>query len=69
MAPRMKLMMERWFTGEALGGWQILILTRKEDFLFPNHDRGRDYSSPNEYRIKVEISSFSENLNIESFLY
>ena len=37
-------------------------------FLFPNHDRSRDYSSPNEYRIKTRIPSFSENLNIESFL-
>ena len=37
-------------------------------FLFPNHDRRRDYSSPNEYRMKIEISSFSENLDIESFL-
>jgi len=30
----MKLPMERWLTGEALGGWQILILIGEEDFLF-----------------------------------
>ena len=37
-------------------------------FFFPNHDRRRRDSSPNEYRMKIEISSFSENHDIESFL-
>ena len=37
-------------------------------FSFPNHDRRRGESSPNEYRMKIEISSFSESLDIESFL-
>jgi len=59
--------MEVWPMGEALGGWPILILTGEEDF-FPNHDRRKGDSSPNEYDMKIEISSFSENLNIESFL-
>jgi len=36
-------------------------------FSFPNYDRRRDYSSPNEYRIKIEIIFISENLDIESF--
>jgi len=36
-------------------------------FPFPNHDRGRGDSSPNEYRMKIEIPSFSRNLDIESF--
>jgi len=34
----------------------------------PNHGREREHSSPNEYRIKIEMSSFSGNLDIESFL-
>ena len=40
---------------------------RGENF-FPNHDRRRDYLIPTEHRIKVKIPSFSENLNIKSFL-
>jgi len=36
-------------------------------FLFPNHDRIRDYPSPNEYRMKIEIPFFSGNLDIKSF--
>ena len=59
----MMLMMERWLKGETLGRQPKLILTE-----VPNHDRRRDYPNPNEYRMKVEISSFSENLDIESFL-
>jgi len=35
---------------------------------YPNHNRGDKFPSPNKYRMKVEISTFSENLNIESFL-
>jgi len=35
---------------------------------YPNHGREGGYPSPNEYRMKVKILSFSENLNIESFL-
>ena len=37
-------------------------------FPFPNYDGRRDYPSPSEYMMKVEIPSFSENLDIESFL-
>ena len=37
-------------------------------FPFSNHDKIRDYSSPNVYRMKIEISFFSGNLDIESFL-
>jgi len=37
-------------------------------FSFPNHDRRRYYSSPNEYRMKIKISSFSGNLDIESWI-
>ena len=40
--------------------------SRKGGFSFPNHDKGREYSSPNEYKMK--IPSFSENFDIESFL-
>ena len=62
----MKLAMEGWLTGEAIGRWPILILTGKEDYLFLIMIR--DFSSPNEYTIKIEIPSFSGNLDIESFL-
>ena len=41
---------------------------RKAKFSYPNHDRKWGYTYPNEYRMKVEISSFSRNLDIESFL-
>ena len=41
---------------------------RRRGFSFTNHDRRRDYPSPNEYMMKAEISSFNENLDIESFL-
>ena len=38
-----------------------------EGFLFPNPDKRRGDPSPNEYRMmKIEISFFSENLDIES---
>jgi len=37
-------------------------------FFFSNHDRRRDYSSPNEYRMKIETPFFSGNINIEFFL-
>ena len=37
-------------------------------FSFPDHDRRREDPSPNEYRIKIEILPFSENLDTESFL-
>ena len=63
----MRLTMEEWPTGEAIGEWPILILIGEEDF-FPNPDRRRWDSSPNEYRMKIEIPSFSENLDIKSFL-
>jgi len=42
---------------------------RGGEFSFPNHDRRRDYSSPNEYKMKIKISFFSGNLDIESFLH
>ena len=35
-------------------------------FPFPDHDRRRGDPSPNEYMMKIEISSFSGNLDIES---
>ena len=41
---------------------------RRGGFSFPNPDRRRDYSSSNEYRMKIEIPSFSGNLDIKSFL-
>ena len=37
-------------------------------FSFSNHNRRRDYPSSNEYMMKVEIPSFSENFDTESFL-
>ena len=37
-------------------------------FPYLNHGREAEYPSPNEYKMKVEIPSFSGNLNIESFL-
>ena len=40
----------------------------EEDFLFLIMIGEERYPSPNEYRMKIEISSFSENLDIESFL-
>ena len=67
-ASKMKLTMEGWLTDDAICGWPILILTGKEDFLLFNHDRRRDYSSLNEYRMEIEIPFFSENLDIKSFL-
>ena len=41
---------------------------RRDGFSYPNHDRERECSSVNEYRMKIENSSFSENLDIEFFL-
>ena len=35
---------------------------------YPNHDREEGYPNPHEYMMKVDVHSFSENLNIESFL-
>jgi len=51
----------------------ILIQTRETDFLsgrspYPNHGKEGGYPSPNEYKMKIEILSFSGNLDIESFL-
>jgi len=37
-------------------------------FLFPNHDMRRDYSSLNEYIMKIEIPFFNGNLDMEFFL-
>jgi len=41
---------------------------REEEFLFSYPDRRRGDPSPNEYRMKIEIPSFSGNLDIESLL-
>ena len=35
---------------------------------YPNHGRKGGYPNSQEYRMKVDIPSFSENLDIESFL-
>ena len=43
-------------------------LNRGGGLSFPNHDRRRDYSNLNEYRMKIEIPSFSGNLDIKTFL-
>jgi len=53
--------------GEAQGGWPIQISTGG-GFSFPNPDRRRGEPSSNEYRMMIEIPSFSGNLDIESFL-
>ena len=37
-------------------------------FSFSNHDRRRDYPSPNKYKMKVENPSLSGNLDVEFFL-
>jgi len=50
------------------GHRRIASPNRKGGFPFPDHDRRRGDSSPNEYRMKIEILSFSGNLDIESFL-
>ena len=39
-----------------------------EGFPFPNSDRRREDPSPKLYKMKIEISSFSGNLDIERFL-
>ena len=41
---------------------------RGGEFPIPNLDRRQDSPNPNEYRMKIEISSFNENFDIESFL-
>jgi len=41
---------------------------RRGGFSFPNPDRRRGEPSSNKYQMKIEISSFSGNLDIESFL-
>ena len=37
-------------------------------FFYFNHGKKGGYPGPNEYMMKVEIPSFSENIDIESFL-
>ena len=61
------------YDGEMIYGWSSTWMTnpnlnRGGKFSFANYDRRRDCPSPNQYRMKVEISSFSGNLDIESFL-
>ena len=41
---------------------------RRARFSYPNYGREEGYPSPKEYKMKVKILSFSENLDIESFL-
>jgi len=41
---------------------------REGGFPFSNHDRRSDHQSLDEYWMRTEISSFSGNLDIESFL-
>ena len=41
---------------------------RRGKFSYSNHGREGGYPNPNEYRMKVNIPYFSENLDIESFL-
>ena len=41
---------------------------RRRRFSYPNHSKKGGCPSLSENRIKIEIPSFSENLNIESFL-
>ena len=40
---------------------------RRGIFSYPNHGRG-GYPSTTDYRMKIEIYSFSENLDIKSLL-
>ena len=35
---------------------------------YPNHGREGGFPNPHEYKMKVDIPSFSENLDIKSFL-
>jgi len=62
---------------EGMGGSLILIQIRETDFSnpyredrVPFHNRGREGGnpSPQEYQMKVDIPSFSNSLDIESFL-
>jgi len=64
----MKLTIESWLTGEASRRMDNPNPNRGGEFSFPNHDRRRDYPSPNEYRMRVEICSFGGNLDTEFFL-
>jgi len=43
-------------------------LNRRGEFSYPNYGREKEYLSPKEYEMKIEILSFSGNLDIESFL-
>ena len=51
-----------------IGEAGFLTLTGKLESPYPNHDREGGYPNPHEYRMKVDIPSFNENLDIESFL-
>ena len=42
---------------------------RGDEFSFPDHYRRRGDPNLNKYRMKIEIPSFNENLDIKSFLY
>ena len=41
---------------------------REAKVSYPNHDREGGYPNPQDYTMKVDIPSFSENLDIQSFL-
>ena len=45
-----------------LTGVADFLTLKRGRFLYPNHGREGGYLSPNEYLMKVEISSFSETL-------
>jgi len=51
-----------------IGEAGFLTPNREARISYPNHGREGGYSNPQEYRTKIDIPSFSENLDIESFL-
>jgi len=55
--------------GEALGGWQIQILIGVTNSLFLIIIGEEETQILISYRMKIEIPSFNENLDIKSFLY
>ena len=60
---------QRRFTNPNLSrGGKFSNLNKGGKISDPNHGRKGGYISPNEYKMKIEIPSFSKNLDIESFL-